>query len=208
MTRLPQVDWRGLLQRIGCLPFVAVAMIGASVFFFARANSGGMVEGFGYGMLAVGLLVAAMIAAAVTVTRLLGEGLGAFLFFPGRTEERPPPIYGIPETRRANGQYEEAMEGFARIAAEYPQEWKAYVLMIDTAVVNLRDAGRAEAVYRRGMDTLQREEDRATLTRFYEAIRSRLAEHPAPPPIALHPSSSSHSQSHSQSASQSSSQSL
>lgn len=173
-----------LFDRI-VLPLLAAGFLVPAFFLLRRSLSADLFEALGYGFLGVGLLVAGSIPLAVMISRRTGQRLGSAIFFPADENDRPPPVYGVAETRRANGDHEEAMRLLDDIADEHPQAVRTYVLMIDIAVMNLRDAARAEAACRRGLTALRSEDDRATLLRMYEAIRSRLDVPPPPGPIPV-----------------------
>lgn len=118
------------------------------------------------------ILIGAIIMAK-PLARLFAEPWGA-LFFSNKRFDRPQPIYGIPEARRQEGNYEEAMAGFAKIAGEYDDQVRAYVSMIDVAIVNLKDEARAETIYREGITKLTKQEDREALAGMFSAIRTRI----------------------------------
>ena len=120
-----------------------------------------------------------------SLARLVAEPAGS-LFYPGLQFDHPQPAYSIPEAQRKKGQFEEAFAGFERIAADYPQELKAYVAMIDIAIVDLRRPELAHSVYSHAELTLRTRKDRAALRVMYEAITSRLPELTAPPPRPVH----------------------
>lgn len=176
--------WTAILGRVA-LPLLSAACLVPSVLLLRRSLSGGLFEALGYGLLGLGLLVAGCIPLAVILSRRTGSALGSAIFFPADENARPPPVYGIAETRRANGDYEEAMRLLDEIAEEHPRALRTYILMIDIAVMNLRDPARAEEACRRGLTALRSEDDRATLLRMYEAIRSRLDAPPLPGPIPV-----------------------
>ena len=83
-------------------------------------------------------------------------------------------MFSIPEAKRKNGLSEEAYAGFLRIAENYPQEIKAYIQMMDIAIVDLRNPELAEDAYQRGLRALRKRTDREALTRMYEGIRTRI----------------------------------
>lgn len=117
--------------------------------------------------------VVGAIIVALPLARLIAEPAGR-LFWPEERFDRPQPMYGIPESLRAKGRYEEALAGFEQIAADYPGEVKPHVAMIDIAIVDLKDADRAQAIFQRGVEGLKKQEDKETLARMYSAIRTRL----------------------------------
>ncbi len=139
---------------------------------------GSFLQVFALGLLGCACILIGAIILAFPLARLVAEPLGS-LFYPGERFDRPQPMYSIPQSKRANGLYEEAIAGFEKIAEDYPNEVKPYIEMIDIAIRDLKDARRAGAIYHRGIAALKKEEDRANLTRMYGAIRSRLNARPS-----------------------------
>jgi hypothetical protein len=119
------------------------------------------------------LIVTGCLIIASPIAGLLAAPAGE-LFYSGERRTRPLPMYSIPESKRAGGNYEEAIVGFEQIAADYPDELKPWTEMIDIAVVDLQDAERAREIYQRGMKLLESEDDKHALAIMYSAIRSRL----------------------------------
>ena len=95
------------------------------------------------------------------------------MYWPSEEFDRPQPKYGIPESKRAKGLYEEAFRGFEQIAVEYPGESKPYIQMIEIAVVDLHDRDRARAVFHDGLAALSDDNDKQNLRRFYDATLTR-----------------------------------
>lgn len=87
----------------------------------------------------------------------------------------PGPVYGIPESLVARGQYEEAERAYEEIIRKYPDEVKPHVDLINIAVTRLHDLELAEKLFRRGMTALRDKETKEILTNMYAAIGSRLA---------------------------------
>jgi hypothetical protein len=88
-------------------------------------------------------------------------------------------MYGIPQSKRKSGAYEEALAGYEAIAENYPDEVQPYLEMIDILLVDLNDPDRAHGVYQRGYLRLRKEEDREALARVYCAMRTRTDREPA-----------------------------
>ena len=107
------------------------------------------------------------------IAKLISLPTGS-LFFPNQHFDKPQPVYGIPESRRREGRYEEAMLGFRKIVNEHSGESRAWIQMIDIAITDLHDRERALQLYNEGMNRLQKEEDRNYLRRIYEAIGSKM----------------------------------
>lgn len=89
-------------------------------------------------------------------------------------EATPKPTYGIPESLAARGQYVEAEAEYEKIIAEFPDEVKPHIDLINIAVVRLNNGELAEKLYQRGLERLKNPADRETLTTAYEGIRTRL----------------------------------
>jgi hypothetical protein len=121
--------------------------------------------------------MACLLAAATLLARPIAQLIAApagNLFYPEARFDRPQPMYSIPESKRKQGLCHEAMAGFRKIADEYPGDVRAYVEMIDIAVVDLHDGEFAETILQRGLAECRKEEDREILRRMYTAIVSRL----------------------------------
>jgi tetratricopeptide (TPR) repeat protein len=86
----------------------------------------------------------------------------------------PGPVYGIPESLVARGQYEEAERAYEEIIRKYPDEVKPHVDLINIAVTRLHNLELATQLYQRGMTTLRNQEAKCILTNMHAAIRSRL----------------------------------
>jgi hypothetical protein len=160
--------WRGSL---------ALLVYGLGWFLLAGAAGGwGAVPQLLFGM---GFVVTAAIIVAAPIARLVAEPTGN-LFWPSRRFDRPQPMYGIPESKRKKGLYQEAFDGFQAIAEEFPQELKPYVQMIDIAIVDMYNANLARAVLQSGLKTLKDDNARDALSRMHRAISSRLKTPPGP----------------------------
>jgi len=156
---------------------LALPCFALGYFLLLRAG-GGFLRVFALGLLGCACILIGAIILAFPLACLIAEPLGN-LFYPGERFNRPLPMYGIPQAKRAKGLYEEAIAGFEKIAEDYPNEVKPYIEMIDIAIRDLKDARRAGAIYHRGIAALKKEEDRANLTRMYGAIQSRLNARPS-----------------------------
>lgn len=146
------------------------------------------------GILFPGSLVVSICVMAVGVILIspeilsfLSDSAGSLLW--PRTEVTPTPNYDIPEALVAQGKYKEAEAECERIMAEFPDEVKPHVDMLNVAVVWVNDAEMAARIYDRGMKKLRRVADREVLTRMYKGIKSRLKADPSGKPkvVAFHP---------------------
>jgi hypothetical protein len=100
-------------------------------------------------------------------TNLIAEPIRA-LFYPVARFKEPQPMYGMPASKRAWGEYEEAIRGYEELARKYPDDLKPYVEMIHIAVVDLKDEGRARTILNKALTALSKEEDRTRLTLICE----------------------------------------
>jgi hypothetical protein len=152
---------RGLISMI-VVGFACWMMMGAS----GWADAGVLFYGMAC-FVGVGILMGPPIA------RLLSESTGG-LFYPVKRQSGPLPMYSIPQSRRAQGLYEEAIDAYEGIAKNFPHEVKPYIQMIDIAIVDLKDPVRAASIYQRGITALTKEDDIKLLIKMYHAICSRL----------------------------------
>lgn len=174
-----QTNFMALLRR--GLPAGAGFAVGTWILLGA-GESGNVLQmllGFAF------FLVAAILLSG-PAARLLAEPMGS-LFWPRRYYDRPQPMYGIPQSRRAKGQLEEALAEYEKIAAAHPDEVRPWLDMIDLAIHDLQDAARAQALFERGVAALKNPDDRDLLAKTYAEIRTRLDVRPPRPPLPLHP---------------------
>lgn len=111
----------------------------------------------------------------------LGATLWNHMIWPKSYYNKPQPMYGIPQSRRAKGQLEEALAEYEKIAAAFPDEVRPWFEMIDLAIHDLKDAERARSIFERGIARLKNADDKDLLAGAYAEIRTRLD---VPPPHA------------------------
>lgn len=160
--------WLTILRRL-MFPLAALGV--AAWFLFGSGNAAGIFIG-------LFLFLMALVFLGPALARLFAEPAGN-LFWPRRTFDRPQPIYSIPQSKRLKQQPEEALAGFARIAAEYPHELRPWLEMIDIALTDLHDPDRANAIFRDGIARLKKPADKDQLARVYAATRERQDPPPA-----------------------------
>ena len=158
------------------LPALAALVLG----FWILLGTGHVVQvllGFAF------FLVAAILVSG-PLARWLAEPTGS-LFWPKRYYDKPQPMYGIPQSRRAKGQLEEALAEYEKIAAAHPDEVRPWLEMIDLAIHDLRDARRAEIICRQGRAYLKTAAARDLLAQVYAEALSRLDARPPRDAIAI-----------------------
>ena len=123
-------------------------------------------------------IVLAGVIAGIPLARFIAN-TPCNLFFPDARFSRPLPLYSIPETKRTSGLYEEAISGYAKRAADYPQEMRPYLEMMDIAIVELHDTERAEQIFQQARSIFTKPEDREILEKKYAWILECLDEEAA-----------------------------
>ena len=140
-------------------------------FWFLFLGRGGL-----YGIiLGMCCIVMAGVVASLPIARSIANPLSKF-FFPDARFSKPLPLYSIPDTKRTGGLYEEAIAGYAEIAADYPEEMRPYLEMMDIAIVELHDTERAEEIYQQARSIFTKPEDREILEKKYAWILECLDE--------------------------------
>jgi hypothetical protein len=109
---------------------------------------------------------------AVPLASSVADPWGSF-YFSTRMPDGKAPMYGIPQSKRKKGQFREAMAAYEAITLEYPTELRAYVEMMDLAVVDLNDLWQAEQIFAKAQLAIQNEDDRRSLEAMHRAITSR-----------------------------------
>lgn len=125
-----------------------------------------------FGPIALAFVVLGAILIAVDLSAFV-SGLFMNLIYPSRPAE-PQPMYGIPESRIANGLYDEAEQEYEKIIQEFPDEIKPHIDMINIAVVRMNDAELAEKLFQRGMSLIKDPAGKQALSESYKSILTRL----------------------------------
>ena len=155
------------LRRLGKWLLITAPFFGGGFVVLHKGHEAGhMVAGFGFGLLGVALLLTGAVLLALPLARVFAEPFGA-IFWQSERFDRPQPMYSIPEARRQEGRFEEALEGFQAIADEHPDEVRPWSAMLEIAVVQLDDKDRATAIFQRGMEALAKETAKEHLAREY-----------------------------------------
>ncbi len=172
-------NYREILVSLAIRIVIGAPLLVVGWVMLGRAQAGGgALQVYALGLFACAGIISGAVILAFPLARLLAEPCGS-LFYPVKRRSRPVPMYSIPESKRARGEYEEAMAGFEAIAEDYPEERRPYIEMIDIAIMNLQDPERANEIYRRGMACLTNDDDKQALATMYSAIRSRLGAKPS-----------------------------
>lgn len=174
MFEIPTEKWLGLWWRI---PLCLLVLLGAARFFVEG------LKGMGIGVVGSLLLaVACLIVAAALMAPPLAEwgaaclnGLFGGMLYPERRSRRPPPVYGPAEARRLEGDYEGAIQAYEDILAEFPDNARAYLGLMDIAWLDLTDAPRALAFYNRALAAIKDEACRKEFQQAYEDFAPYLA---------------------------------
>ena len=131
---------------------------------------------------AIFFLIAAASILARPLLYLLIHGAGRLLSS-GNTEHGGKPAYSMARAQYLKGEYEAAMQLYAVIIRDFPQEVTAYRAMIEIALENLRDPGRARPILEKGLAILRSEPHRQLLQ---ETFDEGLAPFRKRAPVSLH----------------------
>ena len=101
--------------------------------------------------------------------------------------DKPQPMYGIPQARRVQGRFGEALAEYETILAAHPDELRPHLDMVEIALLDLRDPELAHALYERGRERLKKPADKEALARVYAETLTRLEPKPAAPHLELAP---------------------
>lgn len=160
----------GLFRRI----FPAAAALTAGAALLMRAAAGHVFD------LVLGL--ACCLVGALCLAFPLAE-LGALLWdrliWSKSYYDKPQPMYGIPQARRAKGRFGEALAEYETILAAHPGEVRPHLAMVEIALLDLRDPELAHALYERGRERLKNPADKEALARIYAETLARLEPKPA-----------------------------
>ena len=123
-------------------------------------------------ILALVCVVADACILAPAFAGLIAEPAGG-LFHPHRAA-LPEPRRSIAESRRARGQYDEAIEAYEAVVAEFPGDVASWTAMVEIALVHLRDAARGDALARRALLALREEPNRRYVVHAHRRAMERL----------------------------------
>jgi hypothetical protein len=118
-------------------------------------------------IVAVGLLIGTMTILGRAVAFIVTKKSG-FLFYPNDTTLKPPPAYSQAQARRLKGDFDAAMELYAEIVADHPQESRAWIAMVEIAIENLKDAAMARDILERGLAAVDSETGRRALQASFD----------------------------------------
>jgi len=120
---------------------------------------------------AMGCFLGFAVIIAPPLARLFAEPAGS-LHYPTIEPDRPQPVYSIPESKRREGLYEEAISEYEKIAKDFPDEVKPYIEIIDIAVFDLNDPARGESVLKKGLSSVKNDDDRDLLKIMHKTVTS------------------------------------
>lgn len=158
----------GLILRLA----VILLCIAAWWWLGARGQEKGMPDGM---LMIVGAHVALVLAALIMARPLAGfiGGWMSGIFMPGDSHSRPQPMYSIPEGRVAAEDYAGALEAYAELAAEHPQEIAPHLRMMEIWLRVYKDPESARTIRDNALLTIKGKKNKAG---FETAARVILAE--------------------------------
>ncbi len=164
------INYRDIFIKLGWRLALALMVIGVGSLVISKGlAAGGGAGSMGYFILGMSIFVVAAMIMGKPLAGVVAEFLGN-LIYTSEHYSKPQPVYGIPEAKRLKGLFQEAFEGFQKLSQEHPQELRAYIEMIDIALVEMKNQDLASSVYHCGMEVLGKQEAREALTRKYEEL--------------------------------------
>jgi len=171
------ISYKGILGNLAWRFVLALLVIGVGVLVIKRGLDGGVgknpYDGSQYYFFGLAIFVIAAIIMGTPLARLVAEFMGNIIY-PSDHYNGPQPVYGIPEAKRMKGRYQEAFDSLQKLSQEFPQELKAYIEMIDIAIMDMKNPELASSVYHRGMETLKEEKAKDNLSRMYMEISTKI----------------------------------
>jgi len=77
------------------------------------------------------------------------------LFMPGERHSRPQPVYSIPEGRMAAEDYAGALEAYAELAEEHPEEIAPHLRMMEIWLRVYKDPDAARTIRENALVTIK-----------------------------------------------------
>ena len=130
------INYRVIFKRLGWRAVIAGAVLGLGAFVISKGLMLPYWAGAPYFIFGMVIFVVAAIIMGMPLAGVVAEFVSN-IFYPSEHYKKPQPVYGIPEAKRAKGLYQEAFDGFQKLSEEHPQVLKAYVEMIDIALVDM-----------------------------------------------------------------------
>jgi tetratricopeptide (TPR) repeat protein len=103
---------------------------------------------------------------------ILAEPFRALLY-PMARFDKPVPMYGVPKSMRAKGEYEDALRYYEDMEQKYPGDLEVYRNMLELLVSEMKDTTAASEVFQRALETLKTSEGKEGLARVYEGLLSQ-----------------------------------
>ncbi len=167
------LNYRDLFKNLGWRALIAGLVLGFGGSVISKGlGGGGGLNSAGYFIFGMAIFVVAAIIMGRPMAAVVGEFI-TNIFYPSYHYKGPQPVYGIPEANRKKGRIQVSFDGFQKIAEEYPQELRAYIEMIDIAIMDMKAPDLASSVHQSGLENLKEEEARGVLSNRYKEICSR-----------------------------------
>jgi hypothetical protein len=120
----------------------------------ARGQEKGIPGGMLMVLAAHGVLLVAALILAKPIAGWFGDRMSG-LFMPGERHRRPQPVYSIPEGRMAQEDYPGALEAYAELAAEHPEEIAPHLRMMEIWLRVYRDPNSARTIRDNALVTIK-----------------------------------------------------
>ena len=138
----------------------------------ARGQEKGLADGMPMIVAAHAVLIVAAIFLAKPLAGVFGDWASG-LFMPGARHSRPQPMYSIPEGRMTAEDYPGALEAYAALAAEHPEEIAPHLRMMEIWLRVYQDPESARTIRGNALLSIK---GRRNKEKFRAAARVVLAE--------------------------------
>lgn len=135
----------------------------------------------GFGLAIICLIPVALLMAPMLAT--IGANLLSSQFVPSDVEATP--ATSIPEARRKEGAYQEAYDGYAELALEFPEDSNLVATLLEIAIVDLNDLPLAQQALDAGLANMPADEDRKNLRDLYYRLVGKGAQADRAGPLAF-----------------------
>lgn len=126
-------------------------------------SSKGRSEGVPGGMIVLLGAHLVLLVAAIILAKPVAGWIGDFtanLFMPGARNDKPQPMYSIPEGRMAAEDYAGALEAYTELAAAHPEEIAPHLRMMEIWLRVYRDPEAAQTIRANALQTIKGRKNR------------------------------------------------
>lgn len=155
-----------LLKAVGVRYLLASPLFAIQIWMMHSWGPFGVIPGLVFGF--IGALIV-----APRLLDLLAEPFRAIVY-PLRRFDKPVPMYGVAQAKRAKGDYEGALAYYEGMEKEYPGDMEVYRGMLELLVLEMKDSEKASEAFQRALRVLKTPAQKEGLARIYEGMRAQV----------------------------------